>query len=181
MLPLSALVAALALLPLSFATGADTAGADESCAPPEELWSPLVSQKFYATAVNVSATQYPQYTDRTYGLWIDFDVDIWTSGFLPAALYAMHTREALCPGLASDPPVDWLALGRAWSGGLSALEVHNTVGHDVGFISFPLLEELKMWAQGTSCCDSSGADSGLQKPVEHDRSGRGQGIRPNPC
>lgn len=112
--------------------------------PPPQLWSPLVAQKFAATAQPVSRTQYPQFTTRDTGVWVDYGVDYWTSGFLPAALYAMHAREQLCPGLAPSPPVDWLELGREWSAGLRSLEVRNTVGHDVGFISFPFVEELKM-------------------------------------
>jgi hypothetical protein len=111
---------------------------------PSELWSPLVAQKFYKTASNVSATQYPQYTDRTVGHWVNFNVDYWTSGFLPVALYAMRKREELCPGLAPNPKVDWLKLGREWSRGLLSLEVKNSVGHDVGFISFPFAEEFAL-------------------------------------
>ncbi|KAF8894707.1 glycoside hydrolase family 88 protein [Infundibulicybe gibba] len=37
---------------------------------------------------------------------------------------------------------DWLALGRSVSSGLVPLEAKNSVGHDVGFISFPFIEEL---------------------------------------
>jgi hypothetical protein len=87
--------------------------------------------------------QYPQYTDRTSGQWIDFPTDYWTSGFLPATLYAMHTREELCPSLSSG--VNWLGLGRRWSAGLTALEAHNTVGHDVGFISMPFVDEITLF------------------------------------
>jgi hypothetical protein len=37
---------------------------------------------------------------------------------------------------------DWLTLGRSTSNGLIPLELVNTVGHDVGFLSFPFVEEL---------------------------------------
>jgi hypothetical protein len=89
----------------------------------------------------LTPVQYPQYTDRSGGWWVDYGTDYWTSGFLPVELYAMQTREELCPSLKSG--VDWLALGRAWSGGLTQLEVHTTVGHDVGFISMPFVSELQ--------------------------------------
>jgi hypothetical protein len=125
---------------------------------PQQLWSPLVAQKLNATARTVSSTQvrsllsskahetepigqYPQYTDRTQGHWVNFGTDYWTSGFLPVQLYAMLTREELCPSLKSG--VDWLTLGRAWSTGLLQLEAHTTVGHDVGFISMPFASELQ--------------------------------------
>lgn len=107
---------------------------------PDELWSPLVAQKVYKTAANVSSTSYPQLTDRVQGKWINYGVDYWTSGFLPAELYAMRRREELCPSLKSS--YDWLELGREWSRGLLSLIPKNSVGHDVGFISFPFLEEL---------------------------------------
>jgi hypothetical protein len=37
---------------------------------------------------------------------------------------------------------DWVGLGRTWSDGLISLESSNSVGHDVGFLSFPFVEEL---------------------------------------
>jgi hypothetical protein len=56
-------------------------------------------------------------------------------------LYAMQTREDLCPSVASGH--DFLALGRSWTGGLVPLQSKNTVGHDVGFLSMPFLAELE--------------------------------------
>jgi hypothetical protein len=109
---------------------------------PAELWSSLVTQKVARTAANVSTTSYVQLTDRVNGKWIKYGVDYWTSGFLPVHLYAMHRREELCPSLKSG--TNWLELGREWSLGLLSLIPHNTVGHDVGFLSFPFFEELKM-------------------------------------
>jgi hypothetical protein len=84
--------------------------------------------------------QYPQFTDRTQGYWVNYGTDYWTSGFLPVALYAMQKREELCPSVKSG--INWLDLGRRWSNGLHQLEVRNTVGHDVGFIAMPFMEEL---------------------------------------
>jgi hypothetical protein len=110
---------------------------------PDELWSPLVAQKVYRTAANVSSTRYPQLTDRVQGKWVTYDVNYWTSGFLPVELYALRRREELCPSVSSG--VDWLKLGRQWSYGLLSLIHHNGVGHDVGFISFPFVEELVMY------------------------------------
>ncbi|KAJ6582824.1 glycoside hydrolase family 88 protein [Mycena sp. CBHHK59/15] len=59
-------------------------------------------------------------------------------------MYALNTRKTLCGvspanGLSA---ADWLTLGRSASNGLIPLELHNNQGHDVGFLSFPFVEEL---------------------------------------
>jgi hypothetical protein len=107
--------------------------------PTDLLFSPLIAQKVATTANSFSGT-FPQYTTRDTGKWLLFSPNTWTSGFFPVTLYAMNTREQLCPQSASG--TDWLAKGRDWSLPLVPIETHNTVQHDVGFISYPFQEEL---------------------------------------
>lgn len=112
--------------------------------PQAELFSPLVPQKVLATFNALpSPVRYPQYS-TTAGIWQYFPPDTWTSGFSPVTGYALNTRKNLCG--ASDTnrlgTADWLALSRAASTGLIPLEVETSVGHDVGFLSFPFVEEL---------------------------------------
>ncbi|KAK7049399.1 hypothetical protein VNI00_006000 [Paramarasmius palmivorus] len=64
------------------------------------------------------------------------------AGFFPATLYEMHTRQTLCNGDAPGGRVDWLVLARSASSALVDLAGHNSQGHDVGFLSFPFIEEL---------------------------------------
>ncbi|KAJ7491223.1 glycoside hydrolase family 88 protein [Mycena latifolia] len=112
---------------------------------PAQLFSGLIPQKVLATAKSLPAPiQYPQYTDTSVGHWLDFVPDTWTSGFFPATLYALNTRKTLCAATAANglSSGDWLNLGRAASNGLIPLETHNNQGHDVGFLSFPFVEEL---------------------------------------
>jgi hypothetical protein len=110
---------------------------------PQELWSPLIPQKLARTSANVSTTVSFQLTDSANGTWVPYGVNYWTAGFLPVQLYAMHRREELCPSLKTTD-TDWLERGREWSLGLLPLVQNNTVQHDVGFLSFPFFEELKM-------------------------------------
>ncbi|KDQ59641.1 glycoside hydrolase family 88 protein [Jaapia argillacea MUCL 33604] len=116
--------------------------------PPSQLFSPLISQKILATASNTSQTLYPQYTDTLLGQWQYFVPDTWTSGFLPSLMYAMNTRATLCPngtdGAAAVGGGTWVELGRSWSAAEVPLETVNTVGHDVGFLSFPFVDELAL-------------------------------------
>ncbi|CCM05029.1 uncharacterized protein FIBRA_07229 [Fibroporia radiculosa] len=111
------------------------------CAPPRELYSPLLTEKILQTALASRATQYPQYTDRVAGDWLYFAPDTWTSGFFPATLYAMYTRARLC-NWDTENATQWLTLGRQWSTAEVPLESNNSVGHDVGFLSYPFVEEL---------------------------------------
>ena len=111
---------------------------------PPELFSPLVPEKILATFNALpNPIKYPQYT-TTNGTWLYFDPDTWTSGFFPASGYALNTRKRLCG--ASDAnglgAADWVALSRAASNGLIPLETKTSVGHDLGFLSFPFVEEL---------------------------------------
>jgi hypothetical protein len=108
--------------------------------PTELLFSPLVAQKVAATSNDFSGT-FPQYTTRDTGKWLWFTPNTWTSGFFPATLYAMNTRKQLCPHTIPGN-YDWLTKGRDWSLPLVSIETHNTVQHDVGFISYPFQEEL---------------------------------------
>lgn len=111
--------------------------------PPSELFSPLVSSKILTIAQNPpNPIEYPEYTDRIVGNWTWFNPDLWTTGFFPATLYAMHTRAELCPSVGNKD--EWLTLGRSWSTPEIPLELHNSVEHDVGFLSYPFMDELKV-------------------------------------
>jgi hypothetical protein len=115
---------------------------------PSELFSPLIAKKLLATAQLQPdiPTVYPQYTTRDTGAWIFLGVDTWTSGFLPATFYALAERAALCPSTMGDTSdMQWLEIARASATGEIPLEVHTSVGHDVGFLSFPFVDELTVY------------------------------------
>ncbi|CAL1703456.1 unnamed protein product [Somion occarium] len=110
---------------------------------PVEAFSPLIAQKILATAQSTqSPSKYPQYTDRGVGAWQFFSPDTWTTGFFPSTLYALSTRAKLCKGDRSLDGTDWLGLARRWSAAEIPLETKTGVGHDVGFLSFPFMDEL---------------------------------------
>lgn len=114
-------------------------------AVPSELFSYLIPQKVLATFNALpSPINYPQYTDTTAGNWIYFDPNLWTSGFFPLTGYAVNTRAKLCGATPVNGlgTADWLDLARSTSNGLLSLDDSNGIGHDVGFISFPFIEEL---------------------------------------
>ncbi|KAF8267576.1 Six-hairpin glycosidase-like protein [Lactarius quietus] len=94
---------------------------------PPHLFSPLIAQKLLSTA------QLKRYTTRDTGVWRYFDADTWTSGFLPATYYALAERASVCPGTVT---VNGTTTAQ------DTMEVHTTVGHDVGFLSFPFVDEL---------------------------------------
>jgi len=105
----------------------------------------LVAEKVLRTALSPpEPVQYPQYTDRTIGDWLYFVPDLWTTGFFPATLHAMHTRAQLC-GWGAKNATEWSTLGRQWSTAEVPLETKNTVGHDVGFLSYPFVDELAVF------------------------------------
>ncbi len=109
--------------------------------PAKELFSPIISHKVLNTFQSLPyPTKYPEYTDTIVGDWLDFPPDTFTSGFLPATAYALNARGLLCPD-----GVDWLSLGRASTGALVPLETKNTVGHGVGFLSYPFAEEISVF------------------------------------
>ncbi|KAF7777605.1 CAZyme family GH88 [Agaricus bisporus var. burnettii] len=112
---------------------------------PNELFSSLVPQKILATFNDLpNPTQYPQYTDQRAGDWQYFNPNTWTSGFFPSTLYALNTRRTLCGATSRNGLgiANWLELGREASRALIPLETKNSQGHDVGFLSFPFVEEL---------------------------------------
>ncbi|EJD06112.1 glycoside hydrolase family 88 protein [Fomitiporia mediterranea MF3/22] len=113
---------------------------------PRELYSPLVSKKFFTMATNFSLSSpgYPQYTDSIEGDWQYFTANQWTAGFFPAALYQLNLRQYLCSPYSFDQSVDWLGLGRQWSEGVLPFLKDNTWQHDVGFVSYPFQEELRL-------------------------------------
>lgn len=150
-----------------------------SSALPAELFSPLVAQKVLATAQTAqSPAQYPQYTDRIQGVWQYFSPDTWTSGFFPSTLYALNTRASICP-TGDLTSTDWVSLARSWSAAEVPLETKTSVGHDVGFLSFPFAEELKMCVFASICLLSIHTERGplpyMQTSGERDcRCGRQQ-------
>jgi len=116
-------------------------------AVPSQLFSSLIPQKVLATFHALPyPINYPQYTDTTAGKWIYFDPNLWTSGFFPITGYAVNTRAKLCGATTANGlgMADWLNLARSASNGLLSLDADQGIGHDVGFISFPFIEELAM-------------------------------------
>lgn len=118
---------------------------------PIELYSPLISQKLLETSQKFSAsnTVYPQWTtiSPSDGKWQFFRTDTWTSGFFPASMILMYERGQMCPDgslVSQQDATTNLDQGRTWSVPLTGLETTNNVKHDVGFISFPFWEELKI-------------------------------------
>jgi hypothetical protein len=115
---------------------------------PPDLFSPLISQKLFATAQLAQSLpgSYPQYTTRDTGEWLFFGADTWTSGFLPATLYALAERAALCPNsMYGTTRKQWLDIARSSATGEIPLELHTSVGHDVGFLSLPFVDELAVY------------------------------------
>ncbi|KAF8520149.1 glycoside hydrolase family 88 protein [Hysterangium stoloniferum] len=128
-------------------------GASQEPLPPlrPELQSSLIATKVQAIAESTPiATLFPQYTDRTKGVWRYFEIPTWTSGFFGGLLYLLDTRSKLC----HSKEVDWLALGRNWSVGLVPLEDNTTLNHDVGFLSYPFQAELLVNPGNTSAQNS---------------------------
>jgi len=114
---------------------------------PPELFSPLIPQKVLNTFNALpSPIQYPQYTDTVAGTWLYFSPNTWTSGFFPATGYALNTRKALCGATPTNGlgRGDWLSLARSASNGLLSINADDGIEHDVGFISFPFVEELAL-------------------------------------
>ena len=113
---------------------------------PPQLFDSLISQKLLATANlarGANPTSYPQYTTRGTGAWLLFGANTWTSGFLPATLYALAERAARCPSsMSGTTNAQWLQLARTSASGEILLETRTSVGHDVGFLSFPFVDEL---------------------------------------
>jgi len=116
------------------------------------LFDPLIAPKLLATA-NLTPgipTSYPQYTTRDTGAWLLFGADTWTSGFLPATFYALAERAKLCPRSMYGTTRDqWLEIARTSATGEIPLETHTSVGHDVGFLSFPFVDELALYVTPT--------------------------------
>lgn len=121
-------------------------GTGKTNLPPNELFSPIIPQKIARTFNALpNPIQYPQWTNQGEpGHWQYFVPDTWTSGFFPQTLYEMHTRQTLCPGDQGGQGTDWVEYGRRASIGLASLPGHNTQGHDVGFLSFPFIQELEV-------------------------------------
>jgi hypothetical protein len=127
------------------ASPARVASTQRTPIPRQELYSPLIAPKVHAVALtDPTPFDYPEYTDRTQGIWRYFMPTTWTSGFLPALLYLLDTRTTLCP---SPNQPDWLALARNWSLGLVPLEDDKSLDHDVGFLSYPFQQELLVYVR----------------------------------
>jgi hypothetical protein len=116
-----------------------------SCvAIPSELFSSLISQKILVTFQSLpTPILYPHVTD-SMGKWINHSINWWTAGFLPASSYLLLARQKMCNSTQSfnTSGGDWLTLGRSSSGPLANLNATHGIGHDIGFISFPFIEEL---------------------------------------
>ncbi|KIY63756.1 glycoside hydrolase family 88 protein, partial [Cylindrobasidium torrendii FP15055 ss-10] len=114
--------------------------------PAKELYSPLVASKVLKTYNSLPASiQYPQWT-TTSGKWVLFSPRTWTSSFFPTTLYALHTRESLCGATPQNQLgiADWQKLGWEASQGVADISGDHTLDHDVGFLSFPFVEELSV-------------------------------------
>ncbi|KAG8949497.1 hypothetical protein FRC03_000324 [Tulasnella sp. 419] len=114
---------------------------------PPELYSPLIPQKVLKIAERQDKTMYPQWTAVDQSTWQYYPTDTWTSGFFPASMMLLNERGRLCPGsnmITNVQTSTSLSHAREWSESLTTLEVQNNVKHDVGFISFPFWEELKI-------------------------------------
>ena len=106
-----------------------------------ELFSSLIPQKVLATFQSLpTPILFPHVTDSIEGKWIDHSINWWTSGFLPASSYLLLARQKMCNSFNTSG--DWLTLGRSSSGPLANLDASHGIGHDIGFISFPFVEEL---------------------------------------
>jgi hypothetical protein len=115
--------------------------------PPPELYSEVVTRKLLDTANQFPAMAvgkkalFPQFTDKDLGQWIWIDRDSWSSGFLPATLYEMNTRKLLCD--TGEGNNSWVGLAQQWSTPLlSLVGGSRSIGHDVGFLSYPFVAEL---------------------------------------
>ncbi|KAJ8091876.1 hypothetical protein PM082_024108 [Marasmius tenuissimus] len=114
---------------------------------PTELYSPLIPTKLLHTFNNLpNPIEYPHYTSQYHGNeWNYFaPQDVWTSGFFPATLYEMNKRRELCRNGNASGTVDWVELGRRASTGLAKLPGTNRRSHDVGYLSYPFLEEVEV-------------------------------------
>lgn len=119
---------------------------------PPHLFDLLIAQKLLATANLTSGipTSYPQYTTRDTGSWLLLPANTWTSGFLPATFYALAERTKLCPRSMNGTTRDqWLEIARTSATGEIPLETHTGVGHDVGFLSLPFVDELELYVTPT--------------------------------
>lgn len=117
-----------------------------------ELFSSIIPQKITVIASNFTGSgSYPQYTDSNLGEWQYFPADTWTTGFFPSMLYAMNKRSTICQGNGLNG-TNWLEEARRWSTDELPLETTNTLGHDVGFVSFPFQDELELWVPHNECC-----------------------------
>ena len=149
-MPSHARIMRLLTLLLSLAAISQTSATGCYSKLPPQLFSPLIAQKLLASAQKTQGvpTTYPQYTTSDTGVWQYFPSDTWTSGFLPATFYALAERATICPGtMNGTTTAQWLEFGRTSATGEIPLEVHTTVGHDVGFLSFPFVDELTMYVR----------------------------------
>ncbi|KAF8577576.1 glycoside hydrolase family 88 protein [Ramaria rubella] len=108
--------------------------------PTAEVYSPLIAQKVLVTAQN-NTGDYPWYTDSEIGKWNWFVPNNWISGFLPATLFKLNTRSKKCRSTQIHG-VDYRALGNQWTPEIVPLEIMSSVGVDIGFLSYPLQEQL---------------------------------------
>lgn len=108
-----------------------------------KLFDSTLSKKLLSFSQNQpNPIAYPDLTTSD-GRWVFRKADWWTSGFYPATMYAMHNRAVLCKS-GQMVANGWKAIGQSWSSGEIPLALMNSVGHDVGFLSLPFIQELRM-------------------------------------
>ncbi|KAH7104069.1 Six-hairpin glycosidase [Auriculariales sp. MPI-PUGE-AT-0066] len=119
---------------------------------PATLFDPLIAAKLLHEAETVNAPPLLPSITSTDGKWMWTSPNNWTAGFLPATLYQLAKRECLCPSstLVGDSVPNWLEYGRTWTGPVATLHWNNTVGHDVGYVSFPFVDEVALFPANAS-------------------------------
>lgn len=147
--------------------------------PPKDLYAKTISTKLSRTTKNYAGT-YPQVTNHgNPATWVLISPASWTSSFFPATMYELHRRQTLCPSHSDG--VNWLTRGRKWSDAVLAMSNGNHQGHDQGFLSFPFVEELKMFVLPILIVVYSASDQRhlVQQPEEHNGYKRSEQICEN--
>lgn len=71
---------------------------------------------------------------------------------MPASAYLLLARQEMCNSTHSSQNSGghWLSLGRSLAGPLANLDASHGIGHDLGFISYPFIQELMVWVSQLS-------------------------------
>ncbi|GAA5981661.1 hypothetical protein JCM10908_004556 [Rhodotorula pacifica] len=117
---------------------------------------------------------FPAYTNSSgpNARWLYNGTETWTSGFFSDELYALDRRfSSLCPHDQEGSGYDWRGWARVWSNVLYwPYEASRTdLGHDVGFISAPMMAELVIDSTNQTArqnvLDNANALASLYSPV----------------